>query len=291
MASLLTERRSDFHRALIEFGTLGISGGVASNADASQRTSRLIALHMAEALGATDVMGPKLSGQTAGKAFEWAVRDFLDATFPALSALRPGRWTVTNVGGMRAEYHLAQYEPYTHLDDLARAIERDGTLVSVLGNSYSISPDVYIVRSPEPDEAINGLGVDGESLVDSESGRRAIIRSVNQRRPIVHAVVSCKWTLRSDRAQNARSEALNVIRNRKGRTPHIVVVTAEPTPSRLASLALGTGDIDMIYHFALPELLAAVEASGNDEAQEMVSTLVEGKRLRDISDLPLDLCV
>ena len=82
-----------------------------------------------------------------------------------------------------------------------------------------------------------------------------------------------------------------MIRNRKGRTPHIVVVTAEPTPSRLASLALGTGDVDTVYHFALPELVKAVEASGNDEAVSMLGILMGGKRLRDISDLPLDLAV
>lgn len=77
----------------------------------------------------------------------------------------------------------------------------------------------------------------------------------------------------------------------QGRTPHIVVVTAEPTPSRLASLALGTGDVDTVYHFALPELVKAVEASGNDEAVSMLEILMGGKRLRDISDLPLDLAV
>ena len=44
----------------------------------------------------------------------------------------------------------------------------------------------------------------------------------------------------------------------KRRVPHIMVVTAEPSPSRIASLALGTGDIDCVYHFALYELLDAV---------------------------------
>ena len=34
--------------------------------------------------------------------------------------------------------------------------------------------------------------------------------------------------MRSDRAQYSRTEALNLIRNRKGRLPHIVVVTGEP---------------------------------------------------------------
>jgi hypothetical protein len=60
-------------------------------------------------------------------------------------------------------------------------------------------------------------------------------------------------------------------------------------PSRLSSLALGTGDIDCVYHFALYELIDAVEASGNEEAISLVNIMVEGKRLKDISDLPLDL--
>lgn len=286
MAALLTEQRRLFHQGLVDSGTLSITDGVASIADGSQQTSRSIALHIAQALGAR-ASGQKLSGQAAGKAFEGAVRDFLEATFPEMGSLRPGIWKVLNVGGSRGEYHLAHYEPYTHLDDLAHAIERDGTLVSVLGNSYSISPDVFVTRTPENDAVINA----GADLVDGDSGAMSVIRSANQDRAIVHAVVSCKWTLRSDRAQNARSEALNVIRNRKGRTPHVVVVTAEPTPSRLASLALGTGDLDMVYHFALPELAEAVAASGNDEAMAMMDTLVHGKRLRDIADLPLDLCV
>lgn len=117
------------------------------------------------------------------------------------------------------------------------------------------------------------------------------MRASNGGNPLLHASISCKWTLRSDRAQNARSEALNLIRNRKGRLPHIVVVTGEPSPSRLASLAIGTGDIDCVYHFALHELLEAVGESGSDDGKEMMAIMVEGKRIRDISDLPLDLAV
>lgn len=101
--------------------------------------------------------------------------------------------------------------------------------------------------------------------------------------------------MRSDRAQNSRTEALNLIRNRKGNLPHIMVVTNEPLPSRLASLALGTGDIDCLYHCALYELLEAVRdfgaESGRDDILESLENLIEGKRLKDISDLPLDLSV
>ena len=82
-----------------------------------------------------------------------------------------------------------------------------------------------------------------------------------------------------------------MIRNRKGLTPHIVVVTGEPLPSRLSSLALGTGDIDCVYHFALYELIDAVKDTGAEDSVEILKILVEGKRLRDISDLPLDLAI
>ncbi|MNN23178.1 Type-2 restriction enzyme NgoMIV [compost metagenome] len=80
-----------------------------------------------------------------------------------------------------------------------------------------------------------------------------------------------------------------MIRNRKGHLPHIVAVTAEPLPSRLASIALGTGDIDCVYHFALNELITAVEAAQAEDALEMLNIMIQGKRLKDISDLPLDL--
>ncbi|WP_234473230.1 NgoMIV family type II restriction endonuclease [Erwinia sp. S63] len=110
-------------------------------------------------------------------------------------------------------------------------------------------------------------------------------------RLLMHASISCKWTIRSDRAQNAHSEAFNLMRNRKGTLPHIMVVTAEPTPSRLASIALGTGDTDCVYHFALYELQAAVKLLGLTDAADMLAVMVKGKRLKDISDLPLDLAI
>lgn len=287
MTALISSARAVFHQRLVDDTTLSLSPeGVASNADSSQKTSKHIALSIANDIGA-QVVSKKLDGQRAGHLFEQAVREFLAATFPALGSIRPGRWRIENVGGSRAEYQIARYEPYTHLAELASVIQQNPTLASVLGNSYEISPDVLVLREPESDDVINR----DNAIVDECSARYAVLRERNQERAIVHAIVSCKWTLRSDRAQNARSEALNMIRNRKGRTPHIVVVTAEPTPSRLASLALGTGDVDTVYHFALPELVKAVEASGNDEAVSMLEILMGGKRLRDISDLPLDLAV
>jgi len=283
----LTEARGSFHRELIEKHTLSFSpSGVASNADKQQVTSVKAASSIADTLGA-DVIEKKLDGQKAGRQFEEAVHGFLQKTFPLFQSLRPGNWEIKNVGGSRNGYQISKYEPYRHLAYLADVIKNDKPLASALGNSYEISPDILVLRSPEPDGVINS----DQQLVDSSHGTYSIIRQENQKHQIVHAMISCKWTLRSDRAQNARSEALNIIRNRKGRTPHIAVVTGEPSPSRLSSLALGTGDIDTVYHFALPELVEGIEQTGNDEAIDMLGILIDGKRLRDISDLALDLAV
>ena len=67
--------------------------------------------------------------------------------------------------------------------------------------------------------------------------------------------------------------------------------TAEPMPGRVASIALGTGDIDCVYHFALYELERAVNECASDDSIELLRALVVGKRLKDISDLPLDIAI
>lgn len=283
--AFLAQARRDFHAALLASGVLTVNEkGVASNADGSQKSSIAYAGRVAQAL-LVETIGERLAGQTSGGEFETACADFVRATFLRLGMLRPGDWSVTKVAGRRSIEYIAAYEQYAHLLELDTAVRQNPELRAVLGNAYVIAPDIVVVREPVEDELINA----NEYIVDETVGRFASIRRVNQPQGILHAVISCKWTLRSDRAQNARSEALNLIRNRKGRLPHIAVVTAEPSPSRLASLALGTGDIDTLYHFALPELIQAVHAEENDEAVSMLDTMVSGNRLKDIADLPLDL--
>ena len=193
--------------------------------------------------------------------------------------LRPGSFTVTKGGG------IAMFDQYAHLDDLEAIAKANREIATAIGSDYLIKPDIVVTRAPESDEVINAQGV----LVDTDTARLSSLRAVNQPLEILHASISCKWTLRSDRAQNARSEGLNLVRNRKGRLPHIAVITGEPTPGRVASLALGTGDIDCVYHFALYELRSALVNQGRDETLELLDTMIEGKRLRDISDLPLDM--
>ncbi|MFY2822978.1 NgoMIV family type II restriction endonuclease [Ruegeria sp. MALMAid1280] len=274
----LTKARREFHATLLGGILTKSAAGIPSNADKASKPSREIAGSILDQLGPAKT-ALKLPGQTAGADFEGVCASFVRVCFERMQHLRPGSFTVTKGGG------IAMFDQYAHLDDLEAIAKANREIATAIGSDYLIKPDIVVARAPEADGAINAKG----ALVDTGTARLSSLRAVNQPLEILHASISCKWTLRSDRAQNARSEGLNLVRNRKGRLPHIAVITGEPTPGRVASLALGTGDIDCVYHFALYELRKALVDQGRDETLELLDTMVEGKRLRDISDLPLDL--
>jgi hypothetical protein len=279
------EARKIFHASLLESILTTNAAGVVSNADGSNTTSKAIAKGIADLLK-SETICERSAGQTSGNQFESICAAFVKQTFLKLGHLRPGDWDVHQVSG-RNRLEIAKYEQYAHLVALDRAARNDAELAAALGSDYTITPDIVVTRGAEDDSVINIH----ELLVDDTVTTLASLRKKNGGLPLLHASISCKWTIRSDRAQNARSEALNLVRNRKGRLPHVVVVTAEPTPSRLASIALGTGDIDCVYHFALHELQATVKALGMEDAADLLAVMVNGKRLKDISDLPLDLAI
>ena len=193
--------------------------------------------------------------------------------------------------GNRSATKTWSFAQYDHLRYLSELVKANNELKTILGNDYIVAPDVVVYRHPLMENELN----EPFEVADEECARHTELRFINSERPLLLASVSAKWTMRSDRAQNSRTEAFNLIRNRKGQAPHIVVVTGEPLPSRIASLALGTGDIDCMYHFALDELVAAVEeygaTKGHEDIVEQLDSLIAGKRLKDITDLPLDLCV
>lgn len=298
-AALLAKERVQFHQNLLDKQILSLSYKtvaktnqlVASNADVSQATSRTLAMGIFERIAPDLPHIPKaLDGQTSGKLFEVTVRDYIANTFPKLQFLRPGEWTITQLGN-QSNIKASSFTQYSHLSALDTFVKKSPELRSVLGNDYIVAPDIVIGRHRYTDAALNS----NFPLVDAETALKADLRmgqTAEDQNPILHASISAKWTIRSDRAQNSRTEALNLIRNRKGHLPHIMVVTGEPSPTRLASLALGTGDIDCVYHAFLYELLSAVEdyaQEGHEDLLELMHTLVDGKRLKDISDLPLDL--
>jgi len=192
--------------------------------------------------------------------FREVVRRFIEKSLNVLSHLQPCYWHYST------DFAISEFDQYRHLAKVEELLRQNAELAIELGNDYIVTPDIVISRFPVKNDEV-------------------------KHKPSLHASISCKWTLRSDRSQNARTEALNLIRHCKGHLPHIVAVTAEPLPTRIASLALGTGDLDCVYHFALHELQQAILETGNEDQLDMLNTLVAGRRLRDISDLPFDLAV
>ena len=277
---LISRLRSEFHASLLNNILTQSEGGSPSNADKGSKPSVRLARGIIERLGDVRIE-QKQAGQSMGSSFEAITTTFVENAFEEVRHLRPGNFQVVKGGAIHA------FDQFSHLDELEAIARTNREVATALGSDYLIKPDIVVARLPEGDESINRHQI----VVDDKVARLSPIRGAFNARPILHASISCKWTLRSDRAQNARSEGLNLVKNRKGRLPHISVVTAEPLPSRIASLALGTGEIDCVYHFALNELRETVVESGDDGYLDQLDMMVDGKRLRDIADLPLDLAI
>jgi hypothetical protein len=277
---LLEKIRKEYLKSIFEKLLTVDSDGIPNNADKHSTISVNLAKGIISEIGFKTLTGIKAAGQTSGKSFEDITANYLEKAFTLLRHLRNGKF------GFFISKSIYDFEQYEHLALLTNVLKSNRELKATLGD-YLISPDIVIGRHPVDDKEINYE----EKLLNGKNQIATLtpLRLENSSKLILHASISCKWTIRSDRSQNSRTEGLNLIRNRKGKTPHIVIVTAEPYPQRIASLALGTGDIDCVYHFALKELIIATNKLNNESVLDSLETMVEGKRLRDISDLPFDL--
>lgn len=231
---------------------LGFAGRKPNTADGDSAQSVGIAREVLRVLA---IDHQAVGGQAAGSALEHGVRDLLDNDLPVLDPNRA--WSVT-LGG-----RISDFRQYAHLGRVDELIRADPALRVELGTDYLISPDVTV--------SFTGGGTDEE--------------------PILHAAVSCKFSIRSDRVQNIRHESIAMIRHRRGRQPHIVTVTSEPLPSRLAAICRGTGEVDAVYHVCLDELVEAVAAVGNADQRDALDEAVGQGRLYDLSRLSADLTV
>jgi hypothetical protein len=288
--ALLARARKQFHANLLANNIIThLEGGNPSNADGSSGASILFATGILDRLEG-EVGQVRLKPQTGGRQFENQVAVFLRSVLEILSDRLWGDFAV------EIQAKISDFAQYRHLRVLEELAEEYERVKIALGGDYLVNSDVVIARSRLSEEALNLPN----RLVDERTALRSTLRAAEAL--VLHASISCKLTIRSDRSQNSRLEALNLIRNRRGRTPHIVVVSAEPLPSRLSSIAVGTGDFDCIYHVALPELQAAVDQAcesgegiagqtlrSRREQKGKLDLMVAAGRLKDIGDLPLDL--
>lgn len=215
----------------------------------------LAALGLPNPNASFSVPAPPALPTNPGTALENWVRLELSESLPVEDPSR--QWDV-----MRGKL-ITGFAQYKHLTALDHMLEADPNLRVTVGRDYLIKPDVTV-----------GLG--GPASLHGL--------------PFLHAAVSCKWTIRSDRVQNVRHEFNQMIRHRRGRQPHLVTVTAEPLPTRLASIARGTGEVDATYHIAFDELQLAVDASHNIGQQRAWAEVVGQGRLKSFDELAGDLC-
>ncbi len=153
-----------------------------------------------------------------------------------------------------------------------------------LGRGHLIQPDIVVWRSVvKPFVRVAGQS----ALIETHTVKQLI------------ACISGKGTIRSDRSQSSRYEGSTISRWRRARPPHFVVVTAEPEPARLGSLAWGLGEIDCVYHVNLPALYTALtrveaDAAGKgpkkkESPSSELRALIDNARIRDLSMLFGDL--
>jgi len=250
-------------------------------------------------------IGAPPTGPGIGRHFERAIERFLDRSFKGIVApeLRPGDYVITS-GGCASRV-LPDFEQYAYL--AAPRTEADAILATLEGHadesligevraslermtrrqddSYEVAPDIVIYREPP---AGKGIGVRTSTGMAWRACNPFAPRE--GARPYLVAVVSAKLTLRSDRGQSSRAEGNYLAQHRRGPMCRCVLVTAEPKPSRLLSVA-GGAEIDHIYHVALRELCEAVENTVGtaSEEYENLAHMIETGRLKDIADLPFDL--
>lgn len=228
------------------------SGMLPNNADSDNPASIRIAEKVLELLhiGAQEMYVPPETSM--GRPLELAVSRDLKTRVPREDSSR--KWII-----QADSTQITSFIQYEHLKRVHELVLASPELRTTLGMDYQIKPDITVALPP---------------------------RNIGES-PFLHAVISCKWTIRSDRVQNIRHEFNQLIHHRRERLPHLITVTAEPLPTRLASIARGTGEVDAVYHIAFDALEHAVVNSSDisNEQRAAWTEVTEQGRVRPYSDL------
>jgi hypothetical protein len=231
------------------------SGFAPNTADTNNAASIALAAAILDELRVRRGVASGVLNPQSGRPLELAVIATLQRDLPRLDPARG--WIIDT-----ASHLITDFVQYDHLKKVDELVKDSPELRTTLGTDYLIKPDVVV-----------GLPARHEDEP-----------------PFLHAAISCKWTIRSDRVQNIRHENNQMIRHRRERLPHLVAVTAEPLPSRLAAIARGTGEVDAVYHIAFDALdrsvtnLAANKQLSYDQANAWLEVTSLG-RVRPYADL------
>lgn len=212
------------------------------------------------------------------------------------------------------EQSLVRFEQYSHLSaarelrtdlsaDIIRAISALDEFAAGLGaeNEFRNALGTRMDRIREEVQRVDDRRRDLLNMLGEESllkldvtVSRDVPNPIPPHRPLKHLIagLSLKWSLRTDRAQDCRSQGAKMGALRRGRMPHFAAVTMEPRPSMLALLCRGSGDVDCVYHLHLPALAQAIDdyCSGTTRPARLAirdnfNRLRDQRRLRDYDEL------
>jgi len=279
--------RRDYQRAICEelVAFYGDSH-IPTIADRTSPGSVDLSCRLISALG-MQLGAEERSQETINRRFCDLTAEFIIRALSVLHRANTQDWSVV-IGGMASDF-VDLLGNHSTLPRLQRALAADPQVRTELDRYYLITPDIIVGRKQARASLAEGAQptaqreLNGNPSAPSDEGGGG--------KSFVRASISCNWMLRSNQIHSVHTEPLNLIRTQECIVPHIMVVTFEPLPNRLASIALGSGDIDCTYHVALHELRVAVRDCGNDAHIEQLEGLIEGKRLRDVGDLPFDLAI
>lgn len=212
---------------------------------------------------------------------------------------------------VRPEVRLPQFQQYRHIDAPGglRAIAEPSKAYQSAWKNLRSTVEANIQSPPAQRKRVEKwLHACETALAADTAARQAALREIGSESllkldvtvadahpadyPELRIGLSLKWSLRTDRAQDCRSQGAKLSSLRRGRMPHFAAVTMEPRPYMLNLLAGGSGDIDCVYHLDLPSLAQAVrDVYGPKTDKKSRATLaeferlVEQRRLRDYDDL------
>lgn len=256
--------------------------GLATNADPTNSLSKEIACSLAIRLGAKCGRRPAARGVI--NHFERICAEFVTRTTRALSMILPMALAVARTNALDSENIEASGHP--NLKQLAHLLLQRPLPKLLFNRGNFITPAILVFSLSPARDQFSGL------MRPASEGHTGFAYS--RRKPLglphLRASISCIWSMQSRMPQKLRPTEPDG-GNDPGNGPHhFGLITAEPLPSRLVLAASRPSDVNCVYHIALHELADAIEAlKGHEDSRETLAMLIEGKRLRDISDLPLDL--
>ncbi|WP_052442842.1 NgoMIV family type II restriction endonuclease [Streptacidiphilus neutrinimicus] len=275
-------------------GLCGFRNGLPNTSDSSDKFS----IEIGQALFFE--LGVPPAAEAGPVAKPWAAAMVADLT-GQLSTAAP-HLTVS------AERQLLQFEQYAHLG-VAKNLGDDAgfevaSAISALEGALEADPGLIpggvltavdglraaVAGAEERRRLLLDLMADESPLnLDLAVERETITDQPSAVPPHLVAGFSLKWSLRTDRLQDPRTQGAQMAALRRGRMPHFAAVTMEPRPYFLGRLGMGTGDLDCVYHLALPELDKAVNAvcvgPRRVKHRDTFRRMVDQRRLRDYGEL------